>query len=77
MVEFQHFFTAFVMICNFSVADLYAKDYNYVNYAGLTLGFYYFSKQFESLMLKNFKLTSINRNPLIFNDEMPPEKTPG
>jgi len=52
------------------MADLYAKDYNYVNYVGLTLGFYYFSKQFESIMINNFKLDKAPKSALIFNDEI-------
>lgn len=40
------------MISNFSMAALYVKDNNFVNYAVLTVGFYYFSKQFESEVIK-------------------------
>jgi hypothetical protein len=60
------------------MAHLYAKDYNDVNYVALTIGFYYFSKQFESIMLNNFNLNKkISKNALVFNDDIPFETTKG
>jgi hypothetical protein len=76
--DFKEYFTVFICICNFSLAALYHKDYNEVNYVGLLIPFFYFCKKFESCMLKGFKCdqtndkikTSMLMSVIVFNDEV-------
>ncbi|MFS8159830.1 MAG: hypothetical protein ACMG6E_06400 [Candidatus Roizmanbacteria bacterium] len=38
-------------IANFSMASLYVKDLNWINYAALTVFYYYFSKKIEQYLI--------------------------
>lgn len=53
------------------MASLAVKDNNYVNYAALTIGFYYFSKQMESLLINRFK--KMTPSVILFDDAVNPK----
>lgn len=44
ILDFKHYFSIFITVCNFSMAQLYVKDKNHVNYFALTLAFHYVVK---------------------------------
>lgn len=73
-MDFQHFYSIFVTICNFSLVQLYEKDFQSVNYVALTAGYFYFTKQFESIMINNFKVPRRRPHALVFNDNLPKEQ---
>jgi alpha-1,3-glucosyltransferase len=56
LLEFKHFLTITVTVANFSMAQLYVKDKNHINYIALTIGFHYCVKQIEACMINSFKV---------------------
>jgi alpha-1,3-glucosyltransferase len=55
VLDFRHFFSATVTVCNFSMCMLYYKERNLLVYLVLTVGYHVFSKRIEACMLNSFR----------------------